>query len=285
MKRTLLLLCILSGAIGFSQVVANQTDNFQDGTTQNWRIGGAGGGSSPVNVEDGGPAGAGDNCLEYTSFGGGGVASRMIIYSQSQQWSGNFISENIVSLDFDVRVQTTALNLRVAIQGANGTRIASTNAVSVAANGMWTSVSIPLDESAFTVLEGGTNSVASVLSNVSVFRILSSSAPNYRGDAIASTLQIDNVTANATLSTSDFKPQISDFVISPNPAKNKLNIQLPIANDDVSLEIFDVLGKKVYRGLLTRLESSINVSNWKSGVYLVRVSDGKSTQTKRFIKQ
>ena len=75
------------------------------------------------------------------------------------------------------------------------------------------------------------------------------------------------------------------FVISPNPAKNKLSIKLTSASENLKLEVFDVLGKLIYKGEITELESSINVSNWKSGVYLVRVSNDKSTQTKRFIKQ
>lgn len=76
-----------------------------------------------------------------------------------------------------------------------------------------------------------------------------------------------------------------EFVISPNPAKNKLNITLPKGTDEASIEVFDVLGKRVHKGTITQLSSSVNVYNWKSGVYLVKVSDGKTTQTKRFIKQ
>ncbi len=75
------------------------------------------------------------------------------------------------------------------------------------------------------------------------------------------------------------------FIISPNPSKDKLNIKLPSANEDLKLEVFDLLGKLIYKGEITQLESSINVFSWKSGVYLVRVSNDKTTQTKRFIKQ
>ena len=75
------------------------------------------------------------------------------------------------------------------------------------------------------------------------------------------------------------------FVISPNPSKDKLNIKLPSANEDLKLEVFDLLGKLIYKGEITQLESSINVFSWRSGVYLVRVSNNKTSQTKRFIKQ
>ncbi|MGJ8550215.1 T9SS type A sorting domain-containing protein [Winogradskyella wichelsiae] len=79
--------------------------------------------------------------------------------------------------------------------------------------------------------------------------------------------------------------QIEEFTISPNPANSTLNITLPNTDGDLKLEVFDVLGKRVYKGVITKLEWSVNVSNWKKGVYLVRLSDDKTTQTKRFIKQ
>ncbi len=79
--------------------------------------------------------------------------------------------------------------------------------------------------------------------------------------------------------------QNEDFVISPNPSKDRLNIKLPSVNEDLKLEVFDVLGKLIYKGEITQLESSVNVSSWKSGVYLVRISNTKISQTKRFVKQ
>lgn len=98
-----------------------------------------------------------------------------------------------------------------------------------------------------------------------------------------SELNIDVI--NESLNSVEFYIQDKEFVISPNPAKDRLNIILPSGSDNMQLEVFDVLGKRVYKGLLTKLESSINVSNWRSGVYLVRISDNSTSQTKRFIKQ
>ncbi|WP_400079645.1 T9SS type A sorting domain-containing protein [Winogradskyella sp. R77965] len=79
--------------------------------------------------------------------------------------------------------------------------------------------------------------------------------------------------------------QKDEFMISPNPAKNSLNIKLTAKSTETMVEVFDVLGKRVYKGQITQLESSLNITSWKSGVYLVRVSDEKTTKTKRFIKQ
>ena len=91
--------------------------------------------------------------------------------------------------------------------------------------------------------------------------------------------------ASSSLSTDEFSLQNREFTISPNPGRNSLNIKLPSADSDMKLEVFDVLGKRVYQGIVSQLESSVNVSNWKSGVYLVRISNNEIVQTKRFIKQ
>ncbi|WP_178984023.1 T9SS type A sorting domain-containing protein [Winogradskyella helgolandensis] len=99
--------------------------------------------------------------------------------------------------------------------------------------------------------------------------------------AQVSSTQIDN---NRT-SLNSIEIQDSEFTIAPNPAKNKLNIKLHNTNEDLKLEVFDVLGKRIYNGVITKLVSTIDVSNWKSGVYLVRITDDTETHTKRFIKQ
>lgn len=287
MKRALLLfsICLFSFSLT-AQVVLNQVDDFQSGSTDNWRIGGAGNATDgPINVADGGPAGAGDNCLQYTSTGGGGVASKMVFYSQNNQWSGDFTTAGVDQINFDVNVQTTALNLRIAMQGTNGTRICTTNAINVPANGTWSNITIPIEASDFTVVSGGSDA-ATVLGSVLTMRILSSSTPTWTGpDAVASVIQVDNILASSSLSTDEFSLQNREFTISPNPGRNSLNIKLPSADSDMKLEVFDVLGKRVYQGIVSQLESSVNVSNWKSGVYLVRISNNEIVQTKRFIKQ
>lgn len=79
--------------------------------------------------------------------------------------------------------------------------------------------------------------------------------------------------------------QDRNFTISPNPSKNKLNIKLPKSSQNITLEVFDVLGKRIHKSTITQLEASVDVSRWKTGVYLVKVSNEKESQTKRFIKQ
>lgn len=86
-----------------------------------------------------------------------------------------------------------------------------------------------------------------------------------------------------TLNTKIF--DISEFKISPNPSSSKLAISLPMVLDNVSLEIFDILGKKVYSNMLNGMQTTLNVSQWNNGIYLVKISTDTESQIKRFVKQ
>ena len=86
-----------------------------------------------------------------------------------------------------------------------------------------------------------------------------------------------------TLSTPSFTK--ADFTIYPNPGKTHLNINLLESNKKASVEVFDILGKKIYANTLSAINNRISVSKWHSGVYIVRVTLGEQSITKRFIKQ
>ncbi len=76
------------------------------------------------------------------------------------------------------------------------------------------------------------------------------------------------------------------FSMYPNPATSNLEIVLPSQLNNASLEVFDVLGREIYSSnFKNKSFSIIDVSAWNSGVYLVKVSNNNSTQTKRFVKQ
>ena len=86
-----------------------------------------------------------------------------------------------------------------------------------------------------------------------------------------------------TLGIDEFS--LSKFKISPNPVSTEFNIELPDANNNATIEVFDVLGKTIYSSEISRFDSAISVSNWNNGVYLVRVSSDNASYTKRIIKQ
>ncbi len=284
MKTKLLILSLLLISFeAISQIMANQPFDFEDGTTQGWIIGNSGSAQfPPMNVSTGGPNGVDDNFLEYTSSGVPFEAgSKMVIFNTSQSGSSDFTSQGILGIRFNVQVLTNDLNLRIAILGS-GTRICTSNAVSVAAGGGWTTVIIPISATDMEVVQGG-STIAAALSNVATMRILSSSSPTWDApDEINATLRIDNITAVTSLSVNE-QNLSNEFKIIQNPSRSKLMLSLP--NSEVKLDVFDVLGKKILSKQLSGLTSSIDVSKWNNGIYLVRVTSSEGTQTKRFVKQ
>lgn len=86
-----------------------------------------------------------------------------------------------------------------------------------------------------------------------------------------------------TLSQDDF--QINDFDISPNPANTNFTISMPKFTENAAVSVYDVLGKKVFASKLNSITSTIDVSQWNSGIYLVRVSTDNAMHTKRLVKQ
>lgn len=77
--------------------------------------------------------------------------------------------------------------------------------------------------------------------------------------------------------------ELSNVEIYPNPTfGNDLNIS---TNQDLSIEVFDILGKQVLTGDVSTNETKIDVSSLNSGIYIIRLSSEEGSITRKFIKQ
>ncbi|MCK0108346.1 DUF5011 domain-containing protein [Flavobacteriaceae bacterium S0825] len=72
-----------------------------------------------------------------------------------------------------------------------------------------------------------------------------------------------------------------DFKMYPNPVKDILNIQLP-EGKAFTFAIRNMLGQTVMKG---DSDGKINVTNIRSGMYLIEVNDGEEKMTRKFIKE
>lgn len=80
----------------------------------------------------------------------------------------------------------------------------------------------------------------------------------------------------------------SNLIVYPNPVKNKLAINLALAeNEQVSATIFSVLGNTMGTWELSNENNGIDVNHFQGGVYLIHVNNaqGENIQTLRFVKQ
>lgn len=73
--------------------------------------------------------------------------------------------------------------------------------------------------------------------------------------------------------------------VSPNPASSTINLELPKNMQNCEVTVFDILGKQIYSKKFESKDNiTINISNWNTGSYFLKVVSGKNTQTERFIK-
>ena len=85
----------------------------------------------------------------------------------------------------------------------------------------------------------------------------------------------------SVLSTDDFRQE--NIKIYPNPASgNDITIN---TNKDLTIEVYDILGKKVQTSHLTSNIKKLDISGLKTGIYLLRLKTESGTITKKLIRQ
>jgi hypothetical protein len=87
------------------------------------------------------------------------------------------------------------------------------------------------------------------------------------------------------LGIEDFKNQTT-FSIFPNPTNSILNLQLAPNFVNGTINIFNLLGKQVLtKEINSNNFAPLDVTTLSKGLYLIKVTSGNNTQTKRFVKQ
>jgi hypothetical protein len=93
----------------------------------------------------------------------------------------------------------------------------------------------------------------------------------------SSTLVLSKDMPNGNLSLAD--NSIGLFNVFPNPANDVLNIE---TEGDFSVSVLNTNGEEIVSNLKSK---SINVSNYNSGIYFVKLQNEKGVQVKKFIKR
>lgn len=93
------------------------------------------------------------------------------------------------------------------------------------------------------------------------------------------------ITVVDSLSSEDFKEQTSEVTILQNPITTLLTIKYPKLNTAIQLDVFNVLGKRVYTtNIANRNILTVDTNSWKSGVYLVKIATAQGSTIKRVVK-
>jgi PKD repeat protein len=73
--------------------------------------------------------------------------------------------------------------------------------------------------------------------------------------------------------------------IYPNPASNLLNLKLTNASETVNIKVYNALGQIIDDFDVKNNKASINLSNYKKGMYYIGADDGIQNTLKKFIKE
>ncbi len=96
---------------------------------------------------------------------------------------------------------------------------------------------------------------------------------------------LDNILVDAILSTEDF--DLSQLVLSPNPASNAFSItmQTPV-EDKLKVNIVNSLGQRISSydsSIFNGNQANIDVSGYAAGLYFVEINNGNQTTTKKLL--
>lgn len=192
---TLGLVVVLSFQVA-NAVEVGQTDDFEDGTEQNWIWGREGfGGPVAVLIEP-----SVSTYLETESFGGDDApGSRMAILNR-EQWTGDYRAAGINSIRLDAvndgpNFAFEDVVVRIAFSSSTATtgsgRVVSEEGYLLSRGDGWQALEFDLTKLA--PIAG--SSVPEVMSSVSEMRIISAAEPDFIGDQIIARLGVDNISA------------------------------------------------------------------------------------------
>ena len=98
-----------------------------------------------------------------------------------------------------------------------------------------------------------------------------------------------NITAKSTPINNEIigkrlgENEVADIKVFPNPAKDKLIVEIPF--DNAKVKIISSTGAIVKEFVLNRNDNTINISDLVSGLYILSVEDEKGSITETFVKQ
>ena len=106
----------------------------------------------------------------------------------------------------------------------------------------------------------------------------------YNAEAAGGNFSIDNVVITGNINTlSTNSNQIEGLKMYPNPLKGNTLFLTSAANADMSVQIFDLLGKEVTKANV--INNTINVANLQAGIYVVKITEEGKTATRKLVIQ
>jgi len=249
MKKTLLILFLITSSSLFAQIFSTGTQTLSSGLTAN------------INI---------DNDTGTTT---------LTLAGPSNKWFGiGFGNSNMNGTDI---FMTDGSSILDAYSTSNGQPQADSSQES----GDWTLVSNTVSSGTRTIVATRANDTgnsndytfsASAGSLTVIWAIGSSTEYAYHSVRGATALSVSlGISENNLLS----------FEMYPNPVSDVLNIQLPTSTEKAEVSVFDYTGRLVSSKTISSNDTAIDVQKISKGIYMIRVAANNKIGVQRFIKK
>ena len=250
MKKTLLILFLITSSSLFAQSFSTGTQTLTSGLTAN------------INI---------DNDTGTTT---------LTLAGPSNKWFGiGFGNSNMNGTDI---FMTNGSSIRDAYSTSNGQPQADSSPES----GDWTLVSNTVSSSTRTIVATRANDTGN--SNDHTFSASAGSLTVIW--AIGASSQYSSGHSNRSATTLSVSLGISEnnllnFEMYPNPVSDLLNIQLPTGTEKAEVGVFDYTGRLVSSKTISFNDTAIDVQKISKGIYMIREATNTKIGVQRFIKK
>lgn len=76
---------------------------------------------------------------------------------------------------------------------------------------------------------------------------------------------------------------LSKFMVYPNPADQKVTLQLKQPAKNATVSIVDNLGREVYSTMLSGMKKTLNINTLNKGIYFIRIANGQQNSTQKLV--
>ena len=251
MKKTLLILFLITSSSLFAQSFSTGTQTLSSGLT------------TSINI---------DNDTGTTT---------LMLAGPSNKWFGiGFGNSNMNGTDI---FMTNGSSIRDAYStSTSGTPQADSSPES----GDWTLVSNTVSSGTRTIVATRANDTGN--SNDYTFSASAGSLTVIW--AIGASSQYSSGHSNRSATTLSVSLGISEnnllsFEMYPNPVSDLLNIQLPTGTEKAEVSVFDYTGRLVSSKTISSNDTAIDVQKISKGIYMIRVAANNKIGVQRFIKK
>jgi len=98
------------------------------------------------------------------------------------------------------------------------------------------------------------------------------------------TMEIDYVRVYEESSLSTSNSNLNELIIYPNPTKDKLILKTPLHLIGSNVNMYSALGQNLSNFTLNEANTSIDLSSFKKGIYLLKFQTNNGTFVKEIIK-